>query len=142
LALEKGRAKRLAYGVVNEYEFLADAALRVHGFDEADVDWLDFVLFNRSQRARPFVDLKKCTNLQTYNIVTGPIADRRLSPEINRLEIALEALAAPEPEEVALLKRLAIKQLGPYRLDYQICLKTQRALDGLKFRRHKNVVRD
>jgi hypothetical protein len=142
IALDRGDLKGLAYGVSNQYAYSGKNAVLCFDFGEADVQWLEFVLFNRDARSREYVNQTRCQELlATYDIIIGPVADDDLSPTINELIIALQNLPADNPERVARIKSDTISDLRPYRYKYQACFRTPEALGNLVLARSRNVVR-
>jgi hypothetical protein len=141
LALDRGRHNHLSFGVVNEYHYEKTNAVLIHEFSEPSIEWLDFVLYNRSARIREFIDVLKCESIADNDIIIGPVANRTLSPEINRLEDSLESLIEPDVDDVRALKQIAAKNLRPFRLEYQACFKTKCSIENLRFVRNYNVTR-
>jgi len=71
-----GREHRTT-GVVSEFEFddyaYEDDSLKVLVFEKYDVQWLDFVVLNRSNRKQ----------MHDYDIVEGPVADDKIQNRIH-----------------------------------------------------------
>jgi hypothetical protein len=142
IALDRGDLKGLAYGVNNQYAYFEKNAVLRFDFERADMQWLEFVLFNRDTRSREYVNQARCQELlATYDIIVGPVADDDLSPTINELIITLQNLLTNSPERVSRAKSDTIADLRPYRYKYQVCFKTPAALGNLGFVRSRNVVR-
>jgi hypothetical protein len=142
IALDRGDLKNLAYGVNNQYAYSERNTVLCFNFKKADVQWLEFVLFNRDVRSREYVNQTRCRELlATYDIIIGPVADDDLSPTINELIITLQNLPANSSERVERVKSDTISDLRPYRYKYQACFRTPAALDNLIFTRSRNVVK-
>jgi hypothetical protein len=121
--LKNGTEQKTGY--VNEYLFESFDGLRCHEFATADRDWLRCVCANRR------FDL---TNDQQFlwdefEVLIGKIANDDTMTTIN---IYLSEGYGPIDSEESI--ETAIRVLKPERLQDQICLKSQRALESLQFK--------
>jgi hypothetical protein len=108
--------KRQKNGIatVSVYEFdmgVAEKALSIRKFDRADAEWLKFVVENRTNSYQG----------ANYDMVIGAVANDRVMPTV------LAYLNGFISEEAALITLKVSKLVD------QICLKTEKALQLLKF---------
>ena len=107
------RRRKEGEPLVSVYEFdesiLND--LSVLRFDEASVEWLEYVAQNRMQDAGD----------DDFDIVIGPVANDRTMPVLRYF--FLQIYTAEE----------AVKRLLPQKLTDQYAFRTQRAIDALHF---------
>lgn len=116
-------AKRngLNKGVVSSFKYEEDGALRVLRFDSANLEWLDFILFNRG------FALKEDARLE-YDLIVGPVANDQVGQTLNLLITG----AYGEPSSQA-AREFAISILLTEKLVDQWVFKTQAAIDRLDF---------
>ncbi|MDR3000484.1 MAG: DUF3990 domain-containing protein [Fibromonadaceae bacterium] len=106
--------QRSGVATVGVYEFDMDAAekaLAVRKFDNADAEWLEFVVENRT---KSYIG-------ENYDMVIGAVANDRVMPTV------LAYLNGFISEEAALITLKVSKLVD------QICLKTEKTLSLLKF---------
>ena len=105
-------AKRGKTAVVTRYEFDADSLnqLKVLRFDSYSEDWLDFIINCRSGKDE-----------SNYDIVIGGVANDKV---FNTLELFFDGLIAKDE---------AIKRLKYEKPNMQICFRTLKALENLKY---------
>ncbi|MDE7081690.1 MAG: DUF3990 domain-containing protein [Muribaculaceae bacterium] len=106
-----------AEGYVNTYSFDRPSAvgqLKVRIFEDADEEWVDFVLANR------MIDGFS----HDYDIVIGPVADDRVYTQFSLFE------------QGVISKETLIRELKTYRLVDQYLFHTENALPYLKFISH------
>ena len=99
--------------------------LNVKIFNNADVEWIKFILMNRKSK-------DTCHN---YDIVIGPTADEETTAIINRYEPAL----IKSNYSNKILEQL-ILELKPENLPKQYFFATKRATDTLKFSNIKREI--
>jgi len=116
-------AKRMGkkIGVVSSYEYTHAPERSVYRFENANLDWLDFVLSNR--------DFGDSINLPPdIDLIIGPVANDQVGRTLNLLVTG----AYEDPESVS-AKEFALSLLLTERLTNQWVFKTQKAVDCLKF---------
>lgn len=105
-------ASRKKVSIVNEY-ILDTSKLEIFSFG-LDEEWLEFIIDNRNLN-EPMEQYK------AYDILTGATADDKLFSTIEQYEDGL------------LSTELAVKILNCIEIGEQLCIKTQKALDNLKY---------
>lgn len=110
--------RRNKNGVVSRYEFDDNAfeKLKVLNFDTYSEEWLDFILVCRQGKDNT-----------DYDIVIGGVADDKV---FNTVELYFDNLIDKEE---------AIKRLKYEKPNLQVCLRTQKAIDYLRFEGSENV---
>ena len=110
--------RRNKNGVVSRYEFDDNAfeKLKVLNFDTYSEEWLDFILICRQGKDNT-----------DYDIVIGGVADDKV---FNTVELYFDNLIDKEE---------AIKRLKYEKPNLQVCLRTQKAIDYLRFEGSENV---
>lgn len=114
-----GKFKRRGQnGIISQYEFDESQekglkVLKFHSYSEA---WLDFILSCRSGK-----------DTTDYDLVTGGVANDRV---FNTVELFFDGLID---------KTEAIKRLRYEKPNLQICFRTERALEFLRFERSERV---
>lgn len=110
---------------VYECHFLPE--LLVHRFSAPDMDWLDFVLFNRGFRAGTNPVLPRCPRLP--DIIVGPVANDTVGVVLSLLTNG--AFGDPLSEGA---KLIAISQLRAEKLFDQVFFATKAAISVLTFK--------
>jgi hypothetical protein len=106
-------------GVVSKYVFHNDVNLRIKSFNEASIEWLDFVVSNR----------RMGKEISTgYDLVIGPVANDTVGFVLNQLLSGLYG----DPNEMA-SKQKAIEAFLADRLKDQYFFATQKAIDCLTY---------
>ena len=97
---------------VSKYQFDTNAfdSLQTLKFDTYSVEWLDFIL-----------NCRRGLDTSTYDIVIGGVANDKV---FNTVELYFENLIGKEE---------AIKRLSYEKPNLQICFRTQKAIDFLKY---------
>lgn len=110
--------RRNKNGVVSRYEFDDNAfeKLKVLNFDTYSEEWLDFILVCRQGKDNT-----------DYDIVIGGVADDKV---FNTVELYFDNLIDKEE---------AIKRLKYEKPNLQVCLRTQKAIEYLRFEGSENV---
>lgn len=112
--IKKKRVTEKAKAFVNVYRasdsLMCDTSLKIKVFNEATEEWLDFILFNRSNDFH-----------HEYDIVTGPVANDTLYRTLTLYETGI----LTKPETIARLK--------VHRLFNQYSFHTTEALAYLNF---------
>lgn len=103
----------VSQGWLNIYEYRSETetALSVLSFNQADEQWLDFVMANRMDK-----DFS-----HDYDIVKGPVANDRVYASFALYEAGL------------LSKQALISELKAYKLVNQILIHTENALKAIQF---------
>lgn len=104
--------------VVNSYS-LCFYGLTFYTFN-ADEEWFDFVVANRK-------GLNAGTVYNDFDVLSGPTADDKLFTALS------------EYLEGAIPKELALKMVSSSQLNQQLCIKSQKGLENLKFRYSKTL---
>lgn len=106
--------KRGKSGVITEYEFddASLAELKVMKFDAYSEEWLEFILICR-----------KGNDTSDYDVVIGGVANDKV---FNTVELYFDGLID---------KTEAIKRLRYEKPNLQVCLRTDKAITLLKFKR-------
>jgi len=118
--LMREQAKRWAVrfsgkGIMNEYEYSEDPALKVLKFPEMTEDWLDFIVQSRSGKSHG------------YDIVEGPMANDTI---FNYIQNFVDGKVS----------RAAFWELAKFKKPtHQISFHTARALETLTFKRAYEV---
>ncbi len=118
--LMREQAKRWAVrfsgkGIMNEYEYSEDPALKVLKFPEMTEDWLDFIVQSRSGKSHG------------YDIVEGPMANDTI---FNYIQNFVDGK----------ISRAAFWELAKFKKPtHQISFHTARALETLTFKRAYEV---
>ena len=123
--IKSARNKKLI-GFVSVFEFTDNANLNVKKFENADIDWLNFVLENRG-----FANKK---DKNEYDIVIGPVADDAVGLVLNQLIIG--TYGEPNSEEA---KKTAIRLLDTEKLHSQVLFGTPESIKSLKFKESYRV---
>lgn len=104
--------------VVNSY-ILYLYGLTLYTFN-ADEEWFDFVVANRK-------GLNVDTMYNKFDVLSGPTADDKLFTALS------------EYLEGAIPKELALEMVSSSQLNHQLCIKSQKGLENLKFQYSKTL---
>ena len=117
----KQRRENINKGFISIYEIpdsiLKDKSLNVNIFDEADENWLNFVLDNRTKEKY----------VHEFDIVKGKVADDRVYACLNAFENKFMDFDT------------TIKELRTYKLEDQISFHTNKALKYIKYIGYEEV---
>jgi len=118
------KAKRYSasIGYVSIFEFCNNTDLKTVRFETADLDWLNFVLFNRGFTKENALD-------NSCDIIIGPVANDTVGLVLNQLIIGTYG----EPLSLS-AKEMAIKLLEPEKLYNQVLFKTEKSIESLRFK--------
>ena len=111
-------------GVVTEYRFSLSDGLKIKEYPDADAEWLHCIAAHR--KGNVFAELKQ--ELAPYDIIAGKIANDQTNATLTAyLAQLFGQIGTYEADEIC------IRRLLPERLENQICLRTQRALEVLEY---------
>lgn len=102
------------FGYVNSYSFDIEKAaphLKIKIFENANAEWVDFVLANRMIEGY----------IHDYDIVIGPVADDKVYTQFSLFEGGI------------ISKEILIQELKTYRLVDQYLFHTEKAIPHLKY---------
>lgn len=117
-------------GVVTVYRFTLPSSLRLCEFDSADVAWLHCVAAHRQKSAFP--DVRR--EMEEYDLIAGKMANDQTNATLTAYLAGLYGrIGEPETD------RTCIRRLMPERLENQICLRTQAALDALEYEGEERI---
>lgn len=110
--MAKKWAIRKSYPIINIYDLnISDLKIKQFGLDK---EWLDFVVANRNEKL-------KFNVYSDYDVLIGTTADDKMFSTIENYESGF--LSAKDT--IAILNNMDV--------GIQICLKSQKAIDNLKF---------
>lgn len=138
ISLKKAKINQLVpksqnYGLVSAFEYHPDTAIMEHLFQQADADWLHYVVGHRKRNT--FQDV--VMNMRKYDVIGGKIADDATNfTIITYLAGAYGTLGSEEADA------LCISRLIPERLNDQYCFRTNAALQCLTFVESEQVCID
>jgi hypothetical protein len=120
----KIKAKRYSknIGYVSVFEIGSCIDFKIIWFETANLNWLNFVLFNRGFA-------KENVWESDYDIVIGPVANDTVGLVLNQLIVGTYG----NPESLS-AKETAIRFLEPEKLYNQILFKTKRSVEELRFK--------
>jgi len=123
------KAKRYSanIGYVSVFELCDGVNLKIKHFETADLNWLDFVLFNRGFT-------KENVLKDNYDIITGPVANDTVGLVLNQLIIGTYG----DPLSLS-AKEIAIKFLEPEKLYNQVLFRTEKSIENLRFKEAYSV---
>lgn len=114
----------LTDGIVSVFRYKKLPNIIEHYFDEADIEWLHFVIGNRNRAFfQDFVN-----KISSADIIGGKIANDRTVQTLDAYMAG--AYGIPGSKEA---DEMAIKTLLPNRLKDQFCFKTEKAIASLEF---------
>ncbi len=114
-------------GYVSVFEFDESTEFKIMRFEIADMNWLNFVLFNRGFIKESIFD-------DDYDIIIGPVANDTVGLVLNQLIIGTYG----NPSSLR-AKETAITLLEPEKLYNQILFKTEKSIRNLKFKEDYSV---
>jgi len=123
------KAKRYSanVGYVSVFEFRCDEGLKVKQFETADLNWLNFVLFNRGFTQENVLN-------DNYDVIMGPVANDTVGLVLNQLIIGTYG----DPLSLS-AKEIAIKFLEPEKLYNQVLFRTEKSIENLRFKEAYSV---
>lgn len=124
-AIKNGiRVEDSKIGFVSEFVLSCGKDLRIHEFADADVEWLHCVAAHRRKALFP----QEISKWGDYDIITGKIANDNTNQVITAY---INGLYGPVGTERA--DSTAISLLMPEKLTDQICFRTVKALNAIRF---------
>ncbi len=123
----KMRRAGAAESFVSIYAYQPLADLMTHRFTAPDMNWLDFVLFNRGYLDSANPILSSCTRLP--DIIIGPVANDTVGVVLGLLTNGAFGDPSSEPA-----KAIAIAQLRTEKLFDQVFFATPSAISALTFK--------
>lgn len=112
------------YGYISTFKIQLSQELKVHIFEDADVDWLHCIAAHRKKKL--FTEVQ--SEMTKYDIIVGKIADDATNITLTAyLGGVFGTVGEKEADE------FCIKQLLPNKLKDQYCFKTEEAIKCLKF---------
>jgi hypothetical protein len=114
-------------GYVSVFELDGSVDFKIMRFEIANLDWLNFVLFNRGF-------IKENVLISDYDIVIGPVANDTVGLVLNQLIVGTYG----NPESLS-AKETAIGLLEPEKLYNQILFKTEKGIKNLHFKEAYSV---
>lgn len=126
-AIRKGTLQKdfpISNGEVSKYELVIDPSLKIVEFPKADVAWLHFVAAHRDNTLFPAIVEKYAD----YDIVIGKIANDQTAATLNAYISGI--YGTPGLKNV---DEFTIRKLLPNKLKDQYCLRTQKAIQQLRF---------
>jgi hypothetical protein len=126
------KAKRYSanIGYVSVFEFSENIDFKIKQFETADLNWLNFVLFNRGFTEENILN-------DNYDIVIGPVANDAVGLVLNQLIIGTYG----NPLSLS-AKETAIKLLEPEKLYNQILFRTEKCIENLRFKEVYSIAVD
>ena len=112
------------FGYVSTYKLKSIENLNIKYFNEADAEWLHFVVANRDDSL--FDNLLEKYNI--YNVFAGKIANDRTAATLQTYISGLYGDIGSESAD-----NTAIKILLPQKLENQFCFKTSEAVASLEY---------
>jgi hypothetical protein len=123
----KAKRNSVNTGYVSVFEFCENTDLKITRFETADLNWLDFILFNRGFA-------KENTLNDSYDIIIGPVANDTVGLVLNQLIVG--TYGSPLSSSA---KEMAIKLLKPEKLYNQVLFKTEKSIKCLRFKEAYSV---
>lgn len=112
------------YGYISTFEIKLSKELKVHIFEDADVDWLHCVAAHRKKKILTEIE----SEMAKYDVIVGKIADDATNTTLTAyLGGVFGTVGDKEADD------FCIKQLLPNKLKDQYCLKTEAAIKCLEF---------
>lgn len=130
-AMKNGATVDGKKGYVSVYKMDIDLDYKIYEFKSADSEWLHCVAAHR--RSSLFKN-GVLDEWKKYDVIIGKIADDTTNQVITAY---IEGLYGEPGTETA--DNIAISLLMPERLNNQICIRTDKALDALKFIRYDSI---
>ena len=119
------------YGFVNTFRLASTENIKFFAFNDADVNWLHFVVSNRDETL--FQDENK--KYEKNNVIAGKIANDKTA---TTLQTYIDGING-RPGDIR-TDRLTIEALLPNRLENQFCFKSTPACKCLKYESEKKYV--
>lgn len=111
-------------GYVSKFKFEASDKLIKKTFEQADIEWLHFVVSNRDNSYFP--EIRKY--YKKYNVIIGKIANDRTASTLQAyVDNAYGVAGTPKADQ------MAISTLLPNKLEDQICFRDENAVACLKY---------
>lgn len=112
------------YGYISTFEIKQSKDLKIHVFEDADVDWLHCIAAHRKKKL--FTEVER--EMAKYDVIVGKIADDATNATLTAyLGGVFGAVGDREADN------FCIKQLLPNKLKDQYCFKTEEAIKCLKY---------
>jgi hypothetical protein len=124
----KARRINADKGFVSIFEYTPNPELNVKIFNRANIEWLEFVMENRSFGGR---------DKERYDIAQGPVANDAVGLVLNQLLIGTYG----DPQSIQ-ARETAIRLLETEHLYNQVFFGTQRSLACLRFRAEVEIAVD
>jgi hypothetical protein len=118
----KAERESVSTGFVSIFELGEISDFKIKKFEKADLNWLNFVLFNRGFIKENIID-------NDYDILIGPVANDTVGLVLNQLLVG--TYGDPLSLEA---KETAIRLLYPEKLYNQILFKTEKSIEPLLFK--------
>jgi hypothetical protein len=122
-AFIKGKRINSTKGYVSIFQYVHNPKIRIKKFEKADIEWLSFVLKNRSYLSNQTTIFTK-----SFDVVIGPVANDAVGLTINQLIIGTYG----DPLSLA-AQNIAIQLLDTTKLYNQIFFGTDQAVSCLQF---------
>ena len=123
----KAKRSLASIGYVSVFEFYENIDLKIMRFETADLDWLDFILFNRGF-------IKENILNDSCDIIIGPVANDTVGLVLNQLIIG--TYGSPLSSSA---KEMAIRLLEPEKLYNQVLFRTEKSVESLRFKEAYSV---
>lgn len=112
------------FGYISTFEIEFSKNLKIHVFEDADIDWLHCIAAHRKKKI--FTEVE--SEMAKYDVIVGKIADDATNATLAAyLGGVFGTVGDKEADD------FCIKQLLPNRLKDQYCFKTKDALECMKF---------
>lgn len=116
--------ERQNFGYISSFEIKLSKQLKIHVFEDADIDWLHCIAAHRKKKL--FTEIE--SEMTKYDIISGKIADDATNATLTAyLGGAFGTVGEKDADD------FCIKQLLPNKLKDQYCFKTNSAIECLKF---------
>lgn len=112
------------YGYISTFEIKRSETLKVHVFEDADVDWLHCIAAHRKKKL--FTEVER--EMAQYDVIVGKIADDATNATLTAYLGGAFGTIGDEDADA-----FCIKQLLPNKLKDQYCFKTEEAIKCLKY---------
>ena len=123
----KAERESVNVGYVSVFELVESSDLKIKVFEKADLNWLNFVLFNRGFIEENIID-------NDYDVLIGPVANDTVGLVLNQLLVG--TYGDPLSLEA---KETAIRLLYPEKLYNQVLFKTEKSIKALCFKEAYSV---
>ena len=112
------------FGYISTFKIKISKELRVHVFEDADVDWLHCIAAHRKKKL--FMEVE--SEMAKYDVIVGKIADDATNATLTAYLGGVFGIVGDKEAD-----DFCIKQLLPNKLRDQYCFKTEDALACMKF---------